>query len=184
MGSLKKVWWFIWHDDSLLSWVVNIILALIIVKFLLYPGLGLAFGTTHPIVAVVSGSMEHHNLDFDEWWETQGDWYEQNGIGKEEFKLYHFKHGFNKGDIMILLGKRTLDTGDVIVFNGNPTPIIHRIVSVSDGNYVTKGDNNHDKDPFRANSVLGKAALRVPYLGYIKIWFVDLFWGPLRSLLV
>ena len=63
----KSVWYFIWEDNSLLSWAVNVILAFVIIKFLLYPGLGFIFATTHPIVAVVSGSMEHQG-SFDSWW--------------------------------------------------------------------------------------------------------------------
>ena len=59
MGFLRKVWKFIWEDDSALSWIVNVILAFVIVKFLIYPGLGLVLHTTHPVVAVVSGSMDH-----------------------------------------------------------------------------------------------------------------------------
>ena len=56
---LKQIWNFLWNDDSLLSWVVNIVLAFILIKFIVYPGLGFVFATTHPVVAVVSGSMEH-----------------------------------------------------------------------------------------------------------------------------
>ena len=55
----KKTWYFIWESDSILSWIVNILLAFIIIKFLVYPGLGFAMQTSHPVVAVVSGSMEH-----------------------------------------------------------------------------------------------------------------------------
>lgn len=57
--NLRKLWGFIWEDNSIWSWVVNIILAFIIIKFLVYPGLGFLLNTSHPIVAVVSGSMEH-----------------------------------------------------------------------------------------------------------------------------
>lgn len=57
--KLRKLWWFIWEDNSIWSWIVNIILAFIIIKFLVYPGLGFLLNTSHPIVAVVSGSMEH-----------------------------------------------------------------------------------------------------------------------------
>ena len=61
-AQLKKFWRFIWYDDSLLSWVLNIILAFIFIKFLLFPGLGFAFQSELPIVAVVSGSMEHKQV--------------------------------------------------------------------------------------------------------------------------
>ena len=32
----KKIWWFIWEDDSWASWFVNVILAFVIIKFLVY----------------------------------------------------------------------------------------------------------------------------------------------------
>lgn len=67
--NFKKIWKFIWHDDSLLSWIVNIVIAFILVKFVIYPGLGLILQTTYPVVAVVSSSMEH-NEDFEKWWEN------------------------------------------------------------------------------------------------------------------
>ena len=60
--TLKRVWDFIWNDNSVWSWVVNIILAFVLIKFVIYPALGFALQTTHPIVAVVSGSMEHRTV--------------------------------------------------------------------------------------------------------------------------
>jgi signal peptidase I len=56
---LKKAWYFIWESDSILSWIINIGLAFVIIKFVVYPGLGFLMQTDYPIVAVVSGSMEH-----------------------------------------------------------------------------------------------------------------------------
>ena len=55
----KKFWYFIWEDNSIWSWIVNVILAFLLIKFLVYPGLGIILGTDYPIVAVVSESMEH-----------------------------------------------------------------------------------------------------------------------------
>ena len=66
--NLKKFWHFIWEEDSLLSWIVNIIIAFILIKFIVYPGLGYLLATTHPVVAVVSESMEH-NSNFNAWWD-------------------------------------------------------------------------------------------------------------------
>ena len=59
-NTLIKTWKFIWDNDSPLSWILNVIIAFILVKFIIYPGLGLLLGTTHPVVAVVSGSMSHN----------------------------------------------------------------------------------------------------------------------------
>jgi len=176
-AAAKKVWHFIWEDDSIWSWLVNIILAVVIIKFVVYPGLGFALGTTHPIVAVVSGSMEHDG-NFDSWWETQKSWYFDKTITKEMFVKYPFRNGFNKGDIMILYKPNDLKAGDVIVFRASrPEPIIHRIILVGDGFYQTKGDHNSDSTfderNIKQSDIIGKAVFRIPYLGYIKIFAVE-----------
>ena len=185
---LKKTWWFIWEDDSVWSWIVNIILAFVLIKFIVYPGLGLLFSTGYPIVAVVSGSMEHDG-SFNNWWDPQQSWYVSRNITKEEFSDFRFKNGFNKGDIMVLYGKKPneITVGDVIVFRSNrPDPIIHRVVKRWEINgkyyFQTKGDHNSDsitsigldETNIPEDNLLGKAVFRVPLLGYIKIWFVEL----------
>ncbi len=181
-GPLKKLWHFIWYDDSFASWLVNLLLAFILVKFIIYPGLGLLLGTSFPLVAVVSGSMEHNGLDFDAWWETQGDWYEEQGITKELFTEYAFTNGFNKGDIMFLKGvaPKSIKMGDVLVYETSlhSNPIIHRVVALEGEAFITKGDNNHREDTAVTAAQVartGKAVFRLPLLGWVKIWFVDLF---------
>ncbi len=193
--SWKKIWYFLWEDDSWASWFVNVILAFLIIKFLIYPGLGWALSTSYPIVAVVSSSMEHDG-DFDAWWSsgavcskgwtcTQGEYYKQLGISKEDFLQYPFRNGFNKGDIMILYGTSPdkIRKGDVIVYMADrPDPIIHRVISARkiEGSYVysTKGDHNIGSFYFESyipeENYLGKAVFRIPLLGYIKIIFVKL----------
>ena len=190
---IKKFWHFLWYEDSFLSWVVNIIFAFVLIKFAIYPGLGFILGTTHPVVAVVSESMEH-NKGFDEWWENSKNWYGQNGITKEQFSNFKLKNGFNKGDIMVLHGKKAEDinAGDIIVFvSSKPDPIIHRVVKKTkkDGLYyfTTKGDNYKtnpypikdkifglDETDIKENQVIGAALLRIPFIGYIKIGFVNI----------
>ncbi len=180
--SWKKIWHFIWEDNSPLSWVINVVIAFILIKFLVYPGLGFALGTSHPVVAVVSSSMEHNGVDFDTWWAENGGFYIERGISEEMFREFRFQNGFNKGDIMVLHGPEPQDIkeGDVIVFANQP-PIIHRVV---DRDYqesflfTTKGDNNRIILPVERNipeeNVLGAAWVRVPLLGYVKIWFVQI----------
>jgi len=186
--QLKKLWYFIWEDNSIWSWIVNIILAFVLIKFIVYPGLGFLLTTSHPVVAVVSSSMEHNNLGFDNWWEKNNDWYIENGINKEQFEDFSLKNGFNKGDIMVLVGRdgENIEVGDVIVFNSNgKDPIIHRVVKkIQDDEiyFQTKGDNNKDsirnnrldETNVREDIIIGKAVFRVPFLGYIKIWFVEI----------
>ena len=182
--ALKKTWSFIWNDNSLLSWIVNIILAFLIVKFLLYPGLGLIMQTNHPIVAVVSGSMEH-NGNFDDWWEENRQWYEEHGFTKEQFSSFSMSNGFNKGDIIFLIGTNNIRVGDVIVFQGNSkNPIIHRAVNryAEEGKifYTTKGDANSGSSQelgeikIPEERLIGRSIFRIPYLGWIKIIFTEL----------
>lgn len=184
MSWWKKAWKFIWHDDSILSWVVNLILAFVIVKFIIYPGIGFLLGTSFPLVAVVSGSMEH-DKNFDEWWESTNMYYPEYNITKEDFGKFRFKNGFNKGDIMILKGKEAKDikTGDVVVYENtfNRNPIIHRVIKIDKESkyyFTTKGDNNPVEDRERVSedqiARTGIAVLRIPLLGYIKIWFTNL----------
>lgn len=177
---LKKLWHFIWHENSILSWIVNVILAFIIVKFLIYPGLGLILSTSHPLVAVVSGSMEHSGLSFDKWWEQNKDFYTKNNITKEQFEIFSFKRGFNKGDIMLLIGSKNINVGDIIVYNGNyKDPIIHRVIKKQDNSYVTKGDHNKIIDPVQPSQdkLIGKAVLKIPLLGWVKIIFTKIIGG-------
>jgi len=184
---LKKTWYFIWEDNSIWSWIANVVIAFILIKFIVYPGLGLLLTTSHPVVAVVSESMEH-NMKFDGWWEKNKDWYMENGINKEDFNTFSFKNGFNKGDIMFLVGKdaENVEIGDTIVFRSSrKDPIIHRVVKKFDDNgiyFQTKGDNNEDsikndkldETNLGEDVIIGKAAFRIPLLGYIKIWFVEI----------
>ena len=188
----KKIWYFIWEDDSVWSWIVNIILAFVLIKFIVYPSLGLLLQTTHPVVAVVSESMEHNN-GFDDWWQMANKWYAANDIKKSDFGNFPLKNGFNKGDIMVLKGKKAEDikVGDIIVFwSAKKDPIIHRVVKKwKDDNvyyFETKGDN-YRTNPVPIQSaflnetktseeqIVGNAVFRIPLLGYVKIWFVELF---------
>lgn len=191
MRWLKKAWDFLWNDDSILSWFASLLVAFVLIKFVIYPGLGLLFGTQFPIVAVVSESMEHEG-SFDEWWAVHEDFYLRNEITKDQFLEFPFKNGFNKGDIMILVGEHPeqIKRGEILVFwSGKSYPIIHRVTKVwideETGNrfFETKGDHNRDqvRQPpvldetnIHTDQIVGKAVIRIPYLGYVKIWFVEL----------
>jgi len=167
---------------------VNVILAFVLIKFIIFPTLGFVLSTTHPIVAVVSGSMEH-DARFEPWWEAHGQWYESRNITLKEFRSFPFREGFNRGDIMLLYGKKPKDIkrGDVIVFQSTSRdPIIHRVVDKrqdkSDYVFQTKGDNNADSiktsqlDETRIPEaqVIGAAVFRIPLLGYVKIIFIEI----------
>ena len=200
--AARKFWKFFWEEDTLASWIANIVVAFVIIRFVVYPLLGIVLGTGYPIVAVVSESMEHglynnklcqdHPTDFkesfDNYWDVCGQWYESNGITKEEFKKFPFRNGFDKGDVILLwrANKNNLEVGDVLIFQGTkPQPIIHRIVKVweEEGEhfYQTKGDHNErsisgnfGETKISEERILGQGLVRIPYLGWLKIIFVEL----------
>ena len=132
-------------------------------------------------------------LNFDEYWDVCGDWYVSNKhITPKIFEKYTIHNGFKKGDIIIVWGRFTPKLGDIIIFQPNPDsraprPIIHRIVDINEDNtYQTKGDHNPqqltpsnnayktDETNIKQEQIIGKAIIKIPYLGWIKIWFTDL----------
>jgi signal peptidase I len=211
-----KIWHFIWYEDSVASWLVNIVLAFVIIKFLFYPSVGFFLNTSLPVVAVVSGSMEHRSAEMcsdvnadrscnryvqaicgqvvpanggytlDQFWQLCGSWYEEKNITKAAFNDFSYTSGFNRGDVMVIYGKKTVSVGDVIVFtSGDGIPIIHRVVAVSNVSgvvtYQTKGDHNSDSISFGLRSELaispdayiGTAVFKIPWIGYLKLWVSD-----------
>ena len=184
---LKKTWNFLWNSDSFLSWIIDLALIYLFVKFIFFPLLTLIFATPLPSVIVQTSSMTHNNLDFNSWWQDFGEWYLKNSIVWEDAEKWHYSNGLDKGDIVILKGERDkdydLEVGDIIVFDAHPNqaiPIIHRVVVINpDGSVGTKGDNNMDQHSWEKNlpasKILGKAIFRIPKLGWIKLGIVELF---------
>ena len=169
-------------------------------------------GTSLPLAGVESSSMDHgivkddygrlnicgkivqekENLNFDEYWQICGGWYENNNISKETFQEFSLKNGFSKGDIIIVWGRFDPKIGDIVIFQANeesyaPRPIIHRIVSMENNTIQTKGDHNAkqltasnnnyktDETTITKEQLIGKAIFKIPYLGYLKIWLVEFF---------
>ena len=183
-----KFWFLLWKDDSLKGWVFSIIFLFIFIKFIFFPVLSLVTGTVLPLAIVESCSMYHEgNLfsDYDNWWQKHDSKYSAYQIEKEKFKDFIFKNGFNKGDILFIIGAKPskLDIGDVIIFNANQrNPVIHRIIKINEqsGEYTfsTIGDNNNGQLSFektiKSEEIVGKAVFKLaPYLGWGKLIFYD-----------
>jgi signal peptidase I len=191
MNYLTKFWRFL-NEDTWQSWVVSLLLIIIIIKFIFFPGLSLITGTQLPLVVVESCSM-YHNSNFNNWWEQNGEWYKSKDITKSEFDLFSFKNGLNKGDIIFVLGRLQPKKGDIIIFqpqNSKAThPIIHRVVTLEP--LGTKGDNgktnpsqldgnnaqNLDETDIPMENVIGKSIIRIPAVGWIKL----IFFEPLKN---
>jgi len=205
-SNFGKFWTWLWESDSFWSYIVLLAIIFVVVKFIFLPGLGLIFGTSLPLAIVESSSMDHHALgtsgintnsyeicgknleaggflSLDEYWSECGSWYEDKPeITKDEFSDFSFTNGFRKGDLMIIFGKNKEDIklGDVIIFEaGRAHPIIHRVISLDP--LMTKGDHNSDQLPeergISESQTIGVAKARIPYVGWVKLFFVELWRG-------
>ncbi|PIN93630.1 signal peptidase I [Candidatus Pacearchaeota archaeon CG10_big_fil_rev_8_21_14_0_10_31_24] len=175
---LKKTWKYL-QKDTWDSWLVSLILIIILIKFILFPTLAYLTGTPLPLVVVESCSM-YHNTNFNSWWEQNSLLYKTKNISLEEFNSFPLKRGLNKGDIIFVVASKEYKRGDIIIFNAKTQyPIIHRIINSNP--ISTKGDNNANQLPFEKEisqkDILGKAVLKMPYLGWTKL----IFFEPLKS---
>lgn len=178
-NPLEKIWAFL-KADTWQSWLVSIVLIVLFIKIIFFPSLTLLTGSSLPLVVIESCSM-YHESNFEEWWYKNSEWYESKGISKSEFLSFPYKNGLNKGDIILVIGKKQYDAGEIIIFNAAAThPLIHRIVSFNP--ISTKGDHNSNQleieRNIRENAIIGKATLRIPLLGWIKLIFFEPFRAP------
>jgi len=187
--SLKKFWNFL-KEDSWPSFFVSLIIALIVIKFVLFPFLSFVTGTALPLVIVESCSM-YHSMDLDQIMANKI--YSDYGLTINETDSWVLKNGFSKGDVIFVVGAKNIKVGDVIIFDGGRSnPIIHRVIRIKDENgkkvYETKGDNNlaqivpgcnsgvcwtTDEKNIREDQLIGKAVLKVPVIGWVKLIFFD-----------
>ncbi|MCK4996877.1 hypothetical protein KAS08_01110 [Candidatus Pacearchaeota archaeon] len=173
----KRFWAFL-QKDTWPSFVVTLALAFVLIKFIFFPGLSLLTGTALPLVIVESCSMYHHEGGFEKIFESPV--YEKNGISIVDTNEWSFRDGFNKGDVIFVVGARNVEIGDVIIFNaGAKHPLIHRVVEDED-NYATKGDNYKtnarqltSEKNISEEQFVGKALFRVPFIGWAKLIFFE-----------
>lgn len=209
-STWKKIWDFLWHSNSVWSWIIDLILIFLIVKFVIFPVFSLCLGAPLPFVIIESGSLEHKIISYDKnidphicglsfekpedlsrnfsrYWQFCGSWYEEHNISKEEFENWPYMNGMNKGDIIVVKGLRDYNykKGDIIIFRRpeqeHTTPIIHRIVDIKQADGVifsTKGDHNFEQWGYELEihkeQIAGKAIARIPKLGWIKLFFVEI----------
>jgi signal peptidase I len=184
----KKFWYLLWRDDSFKGWLFSVIFLFIFIKFIFFPVLGFVTGTSLPLAIVESCSMYHKgNLfsDSDAWWDSHEGKYSEFTINELDFNGFPFKNGFNKGDILFVIGANPekLEEGDVIIFDASQrNPVIHRIIDIKEENgqriFATIGDNNKGQLVFEkeilSNQLVGKAVLKaIPYAGWVKLVFYD-----------
>jgi signal peptidase I len=128
------------------GWLGSIIYLFLgfVIAYLVNIGLGYALDTETPVVAVFSDSMVPT---------------------------------FYRGDMIVVYGDKDVSVGDIIVFDvsNRKYPIIHRVYNITSDGIKTKGDHNSYADPWTINNdnIYGKAVLKFPLLGWVKIIFVE-----------
>jgi len=172
--NFKKFYKFM-QEDSLRSLIVFFIIAIIFIKFILFPGLSLLTGTSLPLVIVESCSMYHQENGFEKIF--QKNIYQENGVNIEDTKNWDFKNGLNKGDVIFVMGTKKPEVGNVIIFNGGAShPIIHRVIDETEP-YGTLGDNNPGQltteKSISSDRLTGRAIFKIPYIGWIKLIFFE-----------
>ncbi len=184
----KKIWFLLWKDDTWKGWIFSVVFLFLFIKLIFFPLLNLATGTSLPLAIVESCSMYHNGgiaSNFSVWWTRHDSKYAEYTINNLDFERFSLKNGFNKGDILFIVGTKPekLAVGDVIIFNaGQNNPIIHRIINITKENnehvFSTMGDNNNGQlsveKRITSSQIVGRAVFPVaPSLGWLKLMFYE-----------
>jgi len=100
---------------------------------------------------------------------------------------WNFQNGVSKGDIIFVVGPKNIKVGDVIIFQaGAKNPLIHRVISIKDGVYSTKGDNYRTNAgqlqselAIQKDQIIGKSLFKVPFIGWAKLIFFEFSRSPM-----
>jgi signal peptidase I len=78
---------------------------------------------------------------------------------------------FNRGDIIVIsrISPDDVKVNDIVTFRTGKSLTTHRVISIGNSSFLTKGDANGDPDPspIPADSVIGKMIFVIPFYGYI-----------------
>ncbi len=161
------------------TWWGNILLGFLAAVVFYYIILSTVLSSNTPVVAVVSGSMEHDaSVENDHY-----GWLEKNlDYDRAYIDSWPIDNGFNVGDMPVVRGQEKYRIGEVIVYSveGINAPIIHRIIKINDDDtYQTKGDNNsgqlHYEFSVKPEQIKGKVIFIIPKIGYFKVIINRLF---------
>lgn len=76
------------------------------------------------------------------------------------------------GALLLTHEKESYSPGDVVIYEDeNGTLVTHRLVSITDGEALTKGDANNAEDkPFPASRIRGRVEVILPGVGSTILW--------------
>jgi signal peptidase len=74
-----------------------------------------------------------------------------------------------RGSLAVIFPKKSYERGDIVSFYGNSRKniVTHRIISIEDGLYITKGDANKIQDDLKLTDtlIIGKVLFSVDKIG-------------------
>ena len=82
------------------------------------------------------------------------------------------KPEFGAGDMIITVPAQSIfgeiKTGDIVTYHAGETRVTHRVIDITENNYITQGDSNEAADarPVTAEQITGKYLMKLPYVGY------------------
>lgn len=141
-GKLKHFWKWLWSSDSLWSYVVFLVIAYVVIKFIFFPLLGLAFGGVElPLAIVESSSMDHSFLKYctsldsskntcnemSEDYSVCGKYSDESGSSGfdsywETCKFWYENHGITKEQFEEFDFKNGFSKGDILIITNYREP--------------------------------------------------------------
>ncbi|HEY8445130.1 MAG TPA: signal peptidase I [Bacilli bacterium] len=78
---------------------------------------------------------------------------------------------------------KEINIGDVIAFNGDDMPILHRVIDVDGNIYTTHGDHNPEGsiENVAFNNIIGKMIFHIPYIGLL---FINQYFWIIMALVI
>ena len=88
-------------------------------------------------------------------------------------------------DLIVAVKAKDYKAGDIVVYQTGGTPVVHRIIEVSDNGVITtKGDaNNAADEPITLSKVKGRVLFSIPYIGAVMT-FIKSVPGMIMILIV
>ncbi len=77
------------------------------------------------------------------------------------------------GTFVVVQPEQEYFLGDIIAFvNEDTRNVVHRIIEQTDDGFITKGDNNRNKDPkvVPLENVVGRSIFIIPYVGFTSLF--------------
>lgn len=92
------------------------------------------------------------------------------GVGASVVLSGSMEPALSVGDLLIVKQQEQYELKDIVVYQSGSTPVVHRIVEISQDTAVTCGDaNNTNDDPVALAAIKGKVVAAIPLVGY-AVW--------------